>query len=727
MTARNQPTYDFLSGSPAQQTQQQPLRETLKQSVVSRGDINNENLRAQVNTLQYELDSLRHEKEVTALSHQTALRDALNRADVATQRLQTAENLAKTSTQKSEALARELQEERDRSTNERILLEKKIRALQEDSRQLREDLEESNAELASRERESRYAGEEQERKFEALRVSVEGVQQDLEQKVGVLQSTQQRLAQKETEVGELENEVLRLRATAGDSETLAVVKKELSEQMAYIKKLEISSREQNAELRNYRKQQKSIEIVEEEKRALEARVRMMDDLRLELAEADLQRRILEDERRGWSSYLESQAEDGMVFETPEEMAKAFLQERLERLGLVDRLGALQPELSVREENIRTLEDDKARLSAELNQLRASRAADTTTTQPPMPESRARLRLERQLNLAKKEVEYLRAQAKAAEAEETEFGGLNTSIDEEHARRIQSLEAMVEQFRTECQTLHAELSQIESRDAPPASTTLSSPLKRTREDNDIDERLGELRRKARILQDELETLRSRNSSLEAELKVCGKQLTALRSASRTRTLELRNNPTAEVEKIKMLTLTTLREENRALLAQLEGKPHAAKVVPISTLESMRLEVKEREETIRGLEKKMLRLKQIWSSKALEFREAVASILGWKLDFLPNGRVSVSSLLYPASVVVDEVTGEEEIQENCIVFDGEQGTMKVSGGPRSAFAGVLAGGIEFWVEGRKSVPGFLAASTLEFYERSVAMGEGGGGEG
>ncbi|KAK5712044.1 coiled-coil domain-containing protein mad1 [Elasticomyces elasticus] len=723
MTARNQPTYDFLSGSPAQA--QQPLRETLKQSVVSRGDINNENLRAQVNTLQYELDSLRHEKEVTALSHQTLLRDALSRSEILTTRLQTAESLAKTSAQKSEALARELQEERDRSTNERILLEKKIRSLQEDSRQLREDLEESNAELASRERESRYAGEEQERKYETLRASVEEVQRDLEQKMAALQGTQQRLAAKETEVGELENEVLRLRATAGDSETLGVVKKELSEQMGYIKKLELGSREQNAELRNYRKQQKSIEIVEEEKRALEARVRMMEDLRRELAEQQLQRRILEDERRGWTSYLESQAEDGMVFETPEQMAKAFLQERVERLGLVDRLGKIGPELGVREENIRSLEDDKARLAGELEKLRAAGAANAAAP-PPMPESRARLRLERQLNLAKKEVEYLRAQAKAAEAEETEFG-LNTSIDEERTRRIHSLEAMVEQFRTECQTLHAELSNIATLEVQPAATILSSPLKRPREDDDTDSRVGELRRKTRSLQDELDVLRSGNAGLRAELEVCGKQLTALRSASRTRTLELRSNPTAEVEKVKMLTLTTLREENRALLAQLEGKPHSAKVVPISTLESVRLEVKEREETIKSLEKKMLRLKQIWSSKALEFREAVASILGWKIDFMPNGRVSVSSLLYPDTVVVDEETGEEVVEANCIVFDGEQGTMKVSGGPRSAFAGVLAGGIEFWVEGRKSVPGFLAASTLEFYERGVAMGEGGGGEG
>ena len=45
------------------------------------------------------------------------------------------------------------------------------------------------------------------------------------------------------------------------------------------------------------------------------------------------------------------------------------------------------------------------------------------------------------------------------------------------------------------------------------------------------------------------------------------------------------------------------------------------------------------------------------------------------------------------------------------------MKVSGGPQSVFAGEIKGLIEFWVEGRKEVPCFLAACTLEFYERST----------
>ena len=81
-------------------------------------------------------------------------------------------------------------------------------------------------------------------------------------------------------------------------------------------------------------------------------------------------------------------------------------------------------------------------------------------------------------------------------------------------------------------------------------------------------------------------------------------------------------------------------------------------------------------------------------------------------MPNGRVKATSILYPSLIN----NGEEE--ENSIVFDGENGTMKVSGGPQSVFAGEIKGLIEFWVEGRKEIPCFLAACTLEFYERTTS---------
>ena len=691
MAGRKDATYDILTGaplSPAPQ-QRQPLRETFKQSTVSRPDVNNENLRAQLNTLQYELDSIKQERELKELQQQQELRDLENRAESDFKKAQAAEAAKNAATKKADQLTREWQDMQDRGTNEKAALEKKVRGLQDENRSMREDLEDAQAQVQEQERQSRHAYDELQSKYATLQGSVEGIQQDLEGRVNALQSTQQKLVQKEAKVGELEDEVLRLKAQTGDSDTLAVIKKELSEQVAYIKKLETQNREHVQELKQFRKNQKSIEVVEEEKHALESRLKVMDDLSRELAEAQLQKRILEDEKKGWTSYLENETndEDDMKYDTPEEMAKAFLRERMERLSLVDKLGSVQPELSVKDEEIQRLRDEKNRLNTEMEQLRS--AGTSVASAVTVADAKAKARLERQKNLMAKEVDHLRAQMKAFEAEEAEFNP--EKANEDHAKRVNELEEMLVQYRSELSTLHADLSKLEAQ--PPTPAAAQSPKKRSHSELESDdERLGELKRKMRTLQTSLDELQTRNSILEAELKASTTQIASLKESSRTRVLEFRNNPTAEVEAIKMATLRTLREENAALLTQLENKPTPGKVVPVSTLENLRLQMSDLQTQLKQGEKKTLRLKQIFSTKSLEFREAVASILGWTLEFMPNGRVKASSILYPH--LVNE---EGEKEENSIVFDGENGTMKVSGGPQSVFAGEIRQLIEYWVEG------------------------------
>lgn len=706
------------------QSQQPPSRLPLADSTASfkqsttglaRADPTNEPLRAQLRTLQYELDSLKQDRDLTALQTQSELRDALSRSEEEYKRASTLERERDAAVRKSEHAVRECAEERDRAVNEKMALERKNRALSEEVRGLREEVEEARGEGEERARSAERMVGELEARCGSLREGAEGLRRDLEGRESVVSALQKRVVQGEERVGELEGEVVRLKARGGDEETLAVVRRELGEQVEYIRKLEGVNREQGVELKGLRKMAKSVEVVEEEKRGLEVKVGIMEDLRRELAEAQLQRRILEDEKRGWTSYLENEGgeDEQHAFETPEQMAKAFLQERLERLSLVDKLGSVQPELLVKDENIRVLEDEKVKLQAEIESLRQNAAAAPVAATAPPSDAKARARLERQKNLAVKEVEYLRAQMKTFEAEEAEFNA--EQVDEEHAKRVQELEGMLEKYRSELQTLHADLTKLEAQ--PPltlSQPTLSSPKKRSREEEEeADERLGSLRRKLRTAQDSLSQSQKQTSLLEAELKANATQLSSLKETSRTRVLELRSNPTADAEAIKQSTLKTLREENAALLAQVEGLPNGSgKVVPISTLNAARLTLDELKTTLQQTEKKSLRLKQIFTTKSLEFREAVASILGWKLDFMPNGRVKATSILYPS-----HFNGEGEEEENSITFDGENGTMKVSGGPRSVFAGEIRQAVEFWVEGRKEIPCFLAALTLEFYERTT----------
>ncbi|KAL9096462.1 MAG: hypothetical protein Q9165_001459 [Trypethelium subeluteriae] len=735
MASRSQqPTYDFLTGasSPTRPPSRQPLRETFRQSQIAKPDHANEDLRAQINTLQYEVESLKQERELTLLRHEQELRDTQNKAEADFRRAQAAESTGSHATKRYDALVRELREEQDRAANEKADFERKLRSTQDSNQNLTEELAEARGELESQERSNNYKYHELQIKFDAVQRGFEELRQDLDAKADLLQTTQQRLSQRETEVEDLESEIMRLKAQAGDAGTLALIKRELSDQVAHIKKLEATNRDQLVELKQLRKQHKSIEVVEEEKRSLENRLLVMNDLRKELGETQLQKQMLEDERKSWSSYLENEGSDDgdLHFRSPEDMARAFISERIEKASLIEQLGAVKAENAPKDGLIKDLEEEKAKAIAELEKQIS--LVNTAT------DGKARSRLERQRTLASKEVEYLRAQLKNFDAEESEFQP--DKYDAQKSVRIQELEDLLDQHRSELQSLHTQLSAQEDKEN--AAPTPGSKRKRTSDTPDLDEapsrRLEELRSKARTLQEALTAQQTRNTVLEKDLAAHKTQLTSLKSSSRTRILELRSNPTADAEALKLSTLTRLKEENAALLERLQtagsfrdandnnddddapsdrrSTQRALKSVPWPTYAGAQADIAALQQEVALRDKKMLRLRQIFAAKSAEFREAVASVLGWKMDFLPNGRVRLTSLLYPG-VGGSSGEGEEGAVANSIVFDGEKGEMKVSGGPRSAFFGEIRGLIEFWVDGRGTIPGFLAACTLDFYDKST----------
>ncbi|KAF2455274.1 spindle assembly checkpoint component Mad1 [Lineolata rhizophorae] len=765
MAARNQrPTYDFLVGAPSpspppQQQRAHQLRDTLRQSQAARPaaglpspvtDLSNEDLRAQLKTLQYELDTLKQDRAVTQLQQQQDVRDAQQRAAADFERAQAAERAAQAATRKADALARELHEHQTRAANERAELERKARAAQERAREADEEAQEAREERASAERGARHRLDEAEARLARVQEALEDARAELQGRAAELGRTQGALAKKEEEADALQSELVKLRSVSGDVGGYEMVKRQLSDQVAHIRRLEHANREQAAELAALHKQHRSVELVEEEKRGLENRLRAIDGLRRELAEAQLRCQVLEDERRAWSSYLETEGaresgDDELRFESPEDLARAYIRERLETASLLDRLGAVQPELSVREQNIRALEDEKAALKSELEKLHASQGGAAAAAAGEAADARARARLERQKALAIRENEYLRAQFKAFDAEASEFHA--DSFDEVKSARIQELEGLIDSYRKELETVHADLSKAEqqaSQRQPPAAA-VSAGTKRPLEDaangdaTTSDERVGELRRKNRHLQDALAKQQKKAGVLEADLRAAQAQLASLRASSRVRVLELRSNPTADAEALKLSTVTTLRAENRALREQLlleggggddaaaaaaETKENAGAgarrkpdAVPAASLAAAQAEMAELRAELAQRDKKAQRMREVWSAKSAEFREAVASLLGWRLEFMPSGRVRATSLFYPGG---DAAAGEA----NNIVFDGENGTMKVSGGPQSRFAREIADHIAFWVEGKKEIPCFLAAMTLDFYENKYEGQKSGG---
>ncbi|CAL3965354.1 unnamed protein product [Diplocarpon coronariae] len=710
-----QPAYDFLTG--AESTSRPPSRgAAFRQSLrtlsgetgrhelslehdpdAERRRRENDDLKAEVNTLKYTIDSHRQEDELTKLRHENELRDARRKGEDDFKKMQAAEVDKNKAIRQYESLLKEMTEIRNAASNEKAALERRLRDIEESKRTLEEEVEESRFEREETMRNIERKAAELGSRNETLQRTLEELKQDSDRREALLQETQQQLADKETAYGSLEADVLRLKAQTGDAETLAVIKRELGEQVAHIRKLEILNREQASDLKHFKKLHKSVEVVEEEKRSLQRRLEGMEDLENELGEARIQRQRLEDERLAWTAYLQSQdSVDGQLeFDSPDALARALVEERIRTATLVERLGGLEPELLAKDSNIQALEFEKSILIEQIEKLKAGGSA-------PANNSKIQLRLERQRALAIKEAEYLRAQLKTYDTEDSTFQP--ESLDAAKVQRIQELEDMVEKYRQEVQTLNVELS---TKEMPPPPVPSPTSTKRRRDDSEESEQLGQLSRKNRTLQDDLSTHQNTVKLLQKELAVTQERLQALNEQSKTRVLSLRSNPTSDFEAIKMSTLNTLRQENADLLSQLRTKQPVLSSVPLSSLESAEQQIISAQLALASEKKRNDRLMKVWGAKSAEFRELVISLLGWNVVFMKDGKMRVTSFFYPG-------IGEDE---NSIVFDGEKGTMKISGGPESAFAVKIGDQIRFWVKERGSIPCFLAALTLEFYEEKL----------
>ena len=553
-----------------------------------------------------------------------------------------------------------------------------------------------------------------ETKHATLQKTLSDLRDDLIAKTNTLQTTQDRLSQRERAIEDLESENLRLKAQNGDADTLAVIKRELSEQVAHIRRLESTNREQAKELKHFRQVHKAVEVVEEEKNVLKTRLSVMEDIEQQLREAQLQRQILEDERRSWTSYLQNEGGTGQVeFNSPGDTARALVKERLENASLVQRLGAVQPELLEKDEIIRSLEEERNKIQSEMEKLRASGGVGGN-------DARAKQRLERQRALAVKEVEYLREQLRTFDSEEQTYHSEN-QFDELKAKRIADLESLVDQYRNDLQSLSNELSNLEKPTPAPQQTPLKRPRSNSNSDDDDSHAFGQLSRKNRNLQTTLSTLQSAHTLLQSEHAALQSQLSSLQQSSRTRLLSLRSNPTADYSALKQSTLDTLKQENRDLLATLESRTPPPELVPASTLASLRLELRELEQALKDRDKRILRLKEIWSKKSLEFREAVFSILGWKMNFRPNGRFAMSLNTTDTGTGNgggrDAGEGDDDEDECCLIFDGEKGNMKIAGGPESEFGLYVRPMVREWVERRGCVPGLMASILLSRVEEGT----------
>lgn len=223
------------------------------------------------------------------------------------------------------------------------------------------------------------------------------------------------------------------------------------------------------------------------------------------------------------------------------------------------------------------------------------------------------------------------------------------------------------------------------------------------------------------------------------------------------------------------LFTSRESTGVIAGRGAGVGGGGGMVPRESWERMERERDALEEVVRQRDKRLLRLqevrhllitlyfvpyspyfpsslasltlgsfvRQVFKAKSQEFREAISSILGFKLAFYPNGQVRVTSqydlgasfVFQPSSLPSSSSNPTSSSISTSNSANSQTGagslTSSSSGGGRGIkmqLVGQSEGGpedigglVEYWVNGEMCIPGLMASVTLECYEK-VRVAEG-----
>ncbi|KAK0480129.1 spindle assembly checkpoint component Mad1 [Armillaria novae-zelandiae] len=474
-----------------------------------------------------------------------------------------------------------------------------------------------------------------------------------------------------------------------DNEDMTIIREELRRQATYLRQLE----SENAELRVLKARSQSIEVLKEEKRGLERKLRGMDELRHQVVELEAQVEAGRRERQEWANKSLEVAQSPS--HTPISVTQSLSELRLNHAQLLEESGATNALLRAREAELDELRESEGELKEHVKDLEA----DVNGLKENLERER------RRVELADREVDFSKAMVASFTAEETMKDGA-AAIDEAQMQRLQHAEALLEEYKGINAKLTLELEALTTSRGSVVGADLLQTEKARR--LQVQEALAQCNEENKNHLDKIDELEQKLFDLGGE--IAGGRLVP----PGVRILQLKENPLQDWVDLRQSAMDRLKGENEALIKRLKELEESGingvatsaqpgeELVPRESWELVSKEKSDLEELVSQKEKRLLRLQQIFQSKSAEFREAIASILGVKLAFYPNGQVRVTSLYdLNASFVFSPEKGASGANMQ-LVAQGE-------GAPEE-----IQSLMQYWVGTEQCIPGFIATVTLECYE-------------
>ncbi|KAH9475542.1 Spindle assembly checkpoint component mad1 [Psilocybe cubensis] len=491
-----------------------------------------------------------------------------------------------------------------------------------------------------------------------------------------------------------------------EEESMSIVRDELHRQASYLRSLESSNAKMTAELKVLRERQTSVEVLREEKRGLERKLQMLDEFRTKAIKLEAEVEAGRKEREAWAE----NSQNAQLSSTPIAVTKALSDLRLAHARLLEEHGSTVALLRQREAELADYERREAQSTQNISTLEQN--------QRILKDKIARR--DARTQLAEREVTFLQALVASFNAEDHMEG---VERDEAKDQHIQQLQGLLQEYKALNDQLSDNLENLDGKPSllnPAQAEELHAELEKERlEKAELQKGLDAATTSEKENLDKIEELEQTLFELRGEI-AGGRHV-----PPNTRILSMKDNPEQQWFDLRQAAMDRLKSENEALIKRLkeleeggvrmtnEGEGAGEDLVPRESWEAVNKEKVDLEEMVKQKEKRLLRLQQVFTSKSAEFREAIASILGLKLAFYPNGQVRVTSVYdLCASFVFQPSRGQGSSSAGSasmqLVAQGE-------GGPQD-----LPNLMEYWIEKEQCIPGFLASVTLECYDNAKREG-------
>ncbi|GAA6009294.1 hypothetical protein JCM10207_004339 [Rhodosporidiobolus poonsookiae] len=621
-----------------------------------------------------------------------------------------------------EAVERE-QHRVDEGKAAREVLEKQVRELRARLGEVQDEQSDLQAAFEDLQHSASQANE----SANAQRQRAAAAQAELERVRGEMEESLRAAAEERKKRVQVEAELERERMAAKDSGDAEIIREELSRQVTTLKTLEKANGQLQRKLDTYERQHANIELLKETNRSLEKKVKAADETRQQVSALTVELDLLRREKADWAAFVKPDDTDS--FSSPRKITKNLAATRIENATLRDRLNTHELEVQRRDRIIGQLEARVTECEGKLEEARR---------EVQQAEEKARVDGS-QANLLRQEVAMLKRHLESYSAEEA----LNptANFDAQKAARIDELEALLDAHKREVSSLTEQVAHFRGLvERYGGSTTeildLEERERREREGEEgasaVSRSLEEQLRLNEELQRELDEARNELALMEQEIDALGAQVEQLESnqgirgafnPATTKVLEFRDSPDRVEHAIRQATLERLQDENQALLRRLADVERGAslagqqpqQLVPRESLAHATAEIEKLKKLVAQKETMLKRISQAVAEKTEIMRLAVQKLLGYQLAFLDSGRIRVTSVYAP-------------MKDRSLAFDpwpgGPMPFRLVSATDEKVMAlDEVRHNIGFWLEGRSSLPGFMASLTMTLYEEST-RGQAGG---